>query len=164
MAEKLEVRIITPENVVFSRKAESVSLPGMVGDMEILPGHVSIFSTIKPGQVTVKSGTAQAIFAVGTGFLEVNADIVKILVDSCEGNTSIDPEEQRKLIEEAEDKLKTLDSEDVETRFAFETLLATAKARIEVFERTEGRQEEGTQFSCFVEPVSPESDSGGESK
>ena len=164
MAAKLEVRIITPENVVFSRLAESVSLPGMIGDMEILPGHVSIFSTIKPGQVTVKSGTAQAIFAVGTGFLEVHADIVKILVDSCEGNTSIDPEEQRKLIEEAEDKLKTLDNADVETRFAFETQLATAKARIEVYERTEGKQEEGTQFSRFVEPISPNPKSSEETK
>ena len=46
MADKLEVRIITPDHVVFSRKAESVSLPGMLGDMEILPNHVSLFSTI----------------------------------------------------------------------------------------------------------------------
>ncbi len=156
MAAQLEVRIITPDNVVFSRKADSVALPGMMGDMEILPGHVSMFSTVKPGQVVVKSGNAHAIFAVGTGFLEVNADIVKLLVDSCEGNTSIDPEAQRKIIEEAEDKLKNLDNADVETRFAFETLLATAKARIEVYESTGGKQDESTQFSRFVEPISKE--------
>lgn len=155
MADKLEVRIITPDHVVFSRKAESVSLPGMLGDMEILPNHVSLFSTIRPGQVTVRSGEAQAIFAVSTGFLEVHADIVKILVDSAEGNTEIDTEAEKRLIEEAEDKLRNLDSEDVETRFAFETLLATAKARIEVYERTTG--EDGAKnFSRFIEPVSSE--------
>ena len=156
MADKLEVRIITPDHVVFSRKAESVSLPGMLGDMEILPNHVSLFSTIKPGQVTVRSGQAQAIFAVSVGFLEVNANIVKILVDSAEGNANIDTEAERRLIEEAEDKLKNLDSEDVETRFAFETQLATAKARIEVFERTGGENEGAKNFSRFIEPISPD--------
>ncbi len=156
MADKLEVRIITPDHVVFSRKAESVSLPGMLGDMEILPNHVSLFSTIQPGQVTVRSGEAQAIFAVGIGFLEVNANIVKILVDSAEGNANIDTEAERRLIEEAEDKLKNLDSEDVETRFAFETQLATAKARIEVFERTGGENEGAKNFSRFIEPIAPD--------
>lgn len=156
MADKLEVRIITPDHVVFSRKAESVSLPGMLGDMEILPNHVSLFSTIQPGQVTVRSGEAQAIFAVGIGFLEVNANIVKILVDSAEGNANIDTEAEKRLIEEAEDKLKNLDSEDVETRFAFETQLATAKARIEVFERTGGENEGAKNFSRFIEPIAPD--------
>ena len=156
MADKLEVRIITPDRVVFSRSdAESVAVPGMIGDMVILPGHVPLFSTIKPGQLTIKSGEAQAVFAVGTGFLEVNSNVVKLLVDSAEGNTDIDPDAEKKIIEEAEDKLKNIDSADVETRFAFETLLATAKARIEVFEHNDDSND-SAKFSTFVEPIKPD--------
>jgi len=154
MADPLEVRIITPERVVFSQKVDSVLVPGSLGEMEILPGHVAIFSIIKPGEIRVKDDDQVYIFASGAGFVEVNNDCVKILVDSAEGNADIDPEVARKLIEEAEDKLKDLENVDDETRFAFETQLATARARIEVYERTSGEHEATQGFSRVA--MSPE--------
>ena len=40
------------------------------------------------------------------------------------------------------DKLKNLENEDAETRYAFETQLATAKARIEVFEKNKDNKDD----------------------
>jgi F-type H+-transporting ATPase subunit epsilon len=161
MADKLDVKIITPERVVFSHPAESVLLPGTVGEMEILPGHVALFSTLKPGQITVRDGSKQAIFSGGTGIVEVCSNRVSLLVDSAVGNSEIDPEEAERLIAEAEDRLKNLSSEDEEQRFAFETQLATARARIEVYERVGNTEDKESMFSQMnLEPVKKDNDSG----
>lgn len=161
MADKLEVRIITPERVVFSHSADSVLIPGMAGEFEVLAGHVALFSTVKPGQIVVKEGAKQAIFATGAGIVEVCKDHVSLLLDSAVGNTEIDPKEAERLIAEAKDRLKNLSSEDEEMRFAFETQLATAKARIEVYERTGDSVDAGSMFSQMnVEAVKKEPDSG----
>ena len=154
MSDKLDVRIITPARIVFKREAESVILPGTAGEMEILAGHVALFSTIKAGQITIRDGQKQAIFACGAGLLEVSSNTVTLLVDSAEGTAEIDPEEARMMIEEAEDKLKDIESLDEETRFAFETKLAAAKARIDVFEHASHDTPQAEHgFSTFVEPI-----------
>ena len=154
MSDRLDVRIITMERVVFRNEADTVLLPGAVGEMEILPGHVALFSTVKPGQLVVKDGSKQNIFAIGAGIVEVCANCVSVLVDSAEGSAEIDPKVAAALIAEAEDKLKNLSSEDEEQRFAFETKLAAAKARIEVYERTTGEHEPQHGFSRInMEPI-----------
>jgi F-type H+-transporting ATPase subunit epsilon len=162
MAERLDVKIITPERVVFKHEADSVILPGTLGEMEVLPGHVAIFSTIKPGQILIKDSGRRDIFASGAGLLEVCANHVTLLVDSAEGSAEIDPAVAQRLIEEAEDKLKNLSSEDEEQRFAFETQLAAAKARIEVYERTLDDREAQHGFSrANLNPVVSEEQKDG---
>ena len=153
MADRIEVRIITPEGIVLSKKADAVMLPAANGEMQVLAGHAALFSTIIPGQITVLDGEKASIFASGTGFLEVHADLVKILVDSAEGTAEIEPAEAQRLIDEAEDKLKNLSNADVEQRFAFESQLATAKARIEVYERTADDMDAQKGFSRFNLPA-----------
>lgn len=163
MSDQIEVRIITPERVVYSRNVDSVLLPGTSGMMEIYPGHVALFSTVMPGELCVSAGGKKEIFACGTGLVEVSHDRVTLLVDSAQGNMDIDPAQAQALIDEAEDKLKGLSNEDVEQRFAFETQLATAKARIEVYERTAGDYEATHGFSMAASPV-VEKDAGAEKK
>lgn len=138
MSERLEVRIITPERVVYSHEVDSILLPGAAGEMEILPGHVALFSTIRPGRVRIRDGAGEKIFACGEGFVEVNSRAVTLLVDSAAGNLEIDPAAAQALIDEAEDKLRNLENTDEETRYAFETQLASARARIEVYEQAGG--------------------------
>lgn len=159
MSERLDVRIITPERVVFKDEVDSVMLPGTVGEMEVLPGHVALFSTIKPGQILLKDNGKKIVFASGAGLVEVCSDTVTLLVDSAEGSAEIDPKAAAALIAEAEDKLKNLSSEDEEQRFAFETQLAAAKARIEVYEKTSGEIEAQHGFSrANLTPIKPKAD------
>jgi len=153
MSERLTVKIITPEKIKFYHDADSVLLPGTLGEMEILPGHVAIFSTIKPGQIVVRDGDRKLIFACGAGLLEVNDNSVALLVDSAEGNSEIDPKATFDLIANLEDKLKNIENEDAETRFAFETQLATAKARIEVYEQSHGDADVQQGFSRYQMPA-----------
>lgn len=160
MADKFKVKIITPERVVFSHTAESVSVPGTSGEMELLPGHVALFSSVVPGTIVVKDGDKKAEFAVGAGIVEVCGDMVSLLLDSAKGSAEIDPEEAERLIAEVEDRLKNLSSEDEEQRFAFETQLATARARIEVYERVGETSDSNGMFSQMnLDAVEKSSDS-----
>lgn len=161
MSDHLDVRIITPEKVVFRNEVGSVVLPGVAGMMEILPNHVALFSTIKPGEIELKRDGKKVIFACGPGLVEVCANKVTLLVDSAAGSEEIDPKEAEKLIAEAVDKLKNLSSEDEEQRFAFETQLAAARARIEVYERVSNEPEAAKGFTRIkMEPVSKADGSG----
>lgn len=158
MADQIEVRIITPARVAYSRLVDCISLPGSVGMMEILPGHVPLFSTITPGELTVTCEGKREVFACAGGIVEVSNDVVTLLVDSVRGNMEIDPAVEKAIIDEAEDKLKNLSNEDVEQRFAFESKLATAKARIEVYERTAGEHEATRGFSTVATPAVEKTD------
>jgi len=136
MSDQFDVHIITPERVILSRKANAVIVPGGLGEMQILPDHARLFSTIDPGQIIVTAGKTNRTFINGAGFLEVADNDVKILVDFAIGNEDIDPAAAKALIDKAVDKLKKVNSEDVEQGFAFETELASAKANAEIFRKT----------------------------
>ena len=78
MSDRLIVKIITPEKVVFYHEADSILLPGTLGEMEVLPGHVAIFSTIEPGSVIARDGKRTLNVACGTGLLEVKDNMVSL--------------------------------------------------------------------------------------
>ena len=136
MMPQLQVNIITPERIVMAKKADSVIVPGECGEMEILPQHAAIFSLINPGQLTVTNNNNKSVFAVGIGFLELRENKLSILVDTALGESDIDVEQAKLAIEEAKDRLAEISPENVEERFAFETQLATAQAKIKVYTKT----------------------------
>ncbi|MFA5623697.1 MAG: ATP synthase F1 subunit epsilon [Bradymonadales bacterium] len=139
MPNKLSVRIITPEKVVFARDVDSLSVPGADGEIQMLPEHIPLFSITKPGRVVAQNGDESSVYVVGPGFLEISNNEVSLLVDTADGKDDIDIEEAKAMLADAEDKLKSIESIDVEERFAFETQLATARAQVEVYRRAEDK-------------------------
>jgi len=131
----LTIEIITPDHVVMHQSARSVVLPGTQGEMEILPGHLPLLSTLEAGTVVVKDGSGAHFVAVSTGFVEVFDDHVSVLVETAESEAEIDLARARAMLRDAKDHLAVLPSEDVEERFAFETALGQAQASIAVYRR-----------------------------
>ena len=54
----LKLRIVSPENVVYNGEAESLKVPGMMGEFEILDNLAPIISSLVTGIVvyTTKEG------------------------------------------------------------------------------------------------------------
>ena len=51
MSETIQLDIVTPEKKIFSDKGiESVTVPGIEGDMGILPNHIPIITFLKSGK------------------------------------------------------------------------------------------------------------------
>src|SRR6266436_2454791 len=101
---KLLLEIVTPEAKTFSGEVEMVVLPGVEGELGILPMHVPLMTQLLPGEVRILQDGKQTELVVGTGFVEVSQTHVSILTDMAMADTEID---------EAAAEEKDLNSEEV---------------------------------------------------
>ena len=81
MAGKLRLVVVTPEGKTFDDDVEQVVMPGVEGQLGILPGHVPLLTAIQPGELDLKAGSRGDELAVGGGFAEVTGERVTILTD-----------------------------------------------------------------------------------
>jgi F-type H+-transporting ATPase subunit epsilon len=79
----LDVEIVTPQRVVYSDKAQSVSVPGSQSPFQILYNHAPIVSTLDGGRIKIVNAAGEElIFATTPGFVEVRNNKVSILVET----------------------------------------------------------------------------------
>ncbi|MGB0356733.1 MAG: ATP synthase F1 subunit epsilon [Cytophagales bacterium] len=75
----MQLLIVTPTKTIFDHPVASVSLPGLEGVFQVLPGHAPLVSQLKAGQVLVKREASQQSFKIAGGFAEVNKNSVRVL-------------------------------------------------------------------------------------
>ena len=112
---KLELEIVTPETRSFSGEVDMVVLPGVEGELGILPLHVPLMTRLLPGEVRITQGSKQTELVVGTGFVEVTPTKVSILTDVAMSDTEVDEAAAEEAIGRAKAALqdKDLNSEEV---------------------------------------------------
>lgn len=87
----LKVEIVTAERVVFSDEGVSeVVVPGVEGELTVLPQHAPLMTMVQPGVMQIKHGGEEIDMAITGGFLEVRDDRVTILADAAERAEDID--------------------------------------------------------------------------
>ena len=79
------LEIISPEKIIFTGELESVSLPGVDGEFEMLNNHAAIVSNLKKGEIKVYgdialNDTQKEIFEkVDRGYhLDINSGTVEM--------------------------------------------------------------------------------------
>jgi F-type H+-transporting ATPase subunit epsilon len=77
----LHFEFVSPERVLFSGDVDQVDLPGAEGDMGILAGHAPLVTALRPGIVTIYSGSSREPVVVIGGFAEVSPAGLTILAD-----------------------------------------------------------------------------------
>lgn len=78
----MQLQLITPEKILFEGEAAYISVPGMLGDFGVLPGHAPFVSTLKEGTVMVDLASGEKkTFAVASGIAEVLPEKCVLLVD-----------------------------------------------------------------------------------
>jgi F-type H+-transporting ATPase subunit epsilon len=90
MANTLTLEIITPDAVAYSQAVEMVTLPGVEGQIGVLPMHVPLMTEMVPGEVIAQRAGKTDYLAVGGGMIEITADRVAILTDMAVAADSID--------------------------------------------------------------------------
>ncbi len=74
--------LVSPEKLLVSAQAESVTAPGVEGEFTVLAQHAPFITVLKPGYVRFKTqGAAEQSFYVRGGFAEVNPEGLTILAD-----------------------------------------------------------------------------------
>jgi F-type H+-transporting ATPase subunit epsilon len=112
---KLLLEIVTPEAKAFSGEVEMVVLPGVEGELGILPMHVPLMTQLLPGEVRILQDGKQTELVVGTGFVEVSQTHVSILTDMAMSDTEIDEQAAEEAVKRAEARVheKDLSSEEI---------------------------------------------------
>jgi F-type H+-transporting ATPase subunit epsilon len=100
----IELKIVTPEKVIYDSPVESVSFPTMDGEITILPNHVPLISALKPGELKIRKDGKEEFFHVTKGVAEVDGKTITLLTDAAERAEDID----EKRAEEARNKAKEL--------------------------------------------------------
>ena len=109
MAETLHLEVVTPEKAVFSEPVNDVVLPGLLGQMDILPGHLPILSVLGVGEMIVTQEGKTRHFLVEQGYVEVFNDRVTVLTEGCSGVSDIDIERARRDLERYETAMVELE-------------------------------------------------------
>jgi F-type H+-transporting ATPase subunit epsilon len=131
----LELHVVTPTSAPLNVECDEVIVPGVNGEIGLLPGHVPLITALRPGVlITIRSGQ-RALYVVSSGFAEIDQDKVSILTDSLENASEVDLDRARRALQSAEEKLKTLGPEDPGYAEA-QRRAARASARIEGAART----------------------------
>ncbi len=92
----MRVELITPEAVVLSTEAQSVTLPTTAGEITVMRNHIPLVTTLAPGMMTVR-GSNEQFFAVSRGTVQVEPGSIRILSDIADRVDALD----EKAVEEA---------------------------------------------------------------
>ncbi len=113
----LHLEIVTPEALAYQAEVNGVVVPGVEGELGILPQHVPLITQILPGELRIQEGDKELRLAVGEGFLEVRPDRVSILTDMAIEEAEIDEDAAAEAVARAEKEMKDklLSDEEVAT-------------------------------------------------
>ena len=137
MPETIHLEVVIPERKVFEANVDRVEVPGLDGELGILPGHAALISQLKPaGLLTYHRGEEKGEIAISDGFVEISEDRVIVLADRATRPEEIDLAEALKLKDVAERELqKALSNPDLDiTRATVE--LERASIALHLAEKT----------------------------
>ncbi len=81
MGMELELKIVSPEKVEYDGLVASVTVPGMLGPFQILPGHAAIISSLENGTVEYVCKDGRRALQIAGGFVEVQRNKVAVCVE-----------------------------------------------------------------------------------
>jgi F-type H+-transporting ATPase subunit epsilon len=112
---QLFCRVITPEEVIYDGEANLIIARIADGDLGVLVDHSPLVSTVEVGEVRIREGEEQLVYATSDGFFKVSENLVQVLVEEAVSVEDIDVNAAEDRVEEAERELSEV-SEDDEDR------------------------------------------------
>jgi F-type H+-transporting ATPase subunit epsilon len=121
--------------MVFEGDADMVIVPGVAGEMGILPNHAPLLSSLKFGILTVRYQGKEDVFTVAGGVIEVQPDIITVLADAAENVQEIDIARAESARRRAEAYLEAGPPPETDAYLATEAALRRSNLRLEAVHR-----------------------------
>ncbi|MCH8821046.1 ATP synthase F1 subunit epsilon [Patescibacteria group bacterium] len=132
---KFLLQLVTPEKKSFDDVVDQVTIPTIEGNITVLPNHMSLVTSIKPGELIVKQGSKETNIASGFGFAQITGQQVSILTDLAEEAENISEKEAEEARRRAEDTLKEKERLSSEEYAAVAAALEKSLVRLRVKRR-----------------------------
>ncbi|MDA1348096.1 MAG: F0F1 ATP synthase subunit epsilon [Chloroflexi bacterium] len=141
----MQLDIVTAERLVSSEEVELLVVPGINGELGILPRHAPLLTALAPGEIRVVKNGEESFVAISGGFMEVIGNKVTILADTAERADEIDAERAEEALARAQEQLDTR-SADIDLGRAMASI-RKSQARLKVARRRRPRREPGAPRS-----------------
>jgi F-type H+-transporting ATPase subunit epsilon len=106
--------LVSPEKLAFSGEVNQVDIPGAEGDFGVLAGHAPVVAALRPGILTVTTGTTREKIIVLGGLAEVSEKGLTVLADVATSLTELDRARFAETISEMEAKLSEKDGSELD--------------------------------------------------
>jgi F-type H+-transporting ATPase subunit epsilon len=92
LPESIELIVVTPERQLLRETVVEVTIPGLDGELGILPGHAPLITELGIGEMRYRTAASRnlAMLAILGGFAEVLPDRVTLLAETAELAEEID--------------------------------------------------------------------------
>lgn len=103
----MHFKIITPLRTALEAEVLGVKLPGTDGEMEVMPGHTGIITSVANGELVYRPAAGKPVsLFVGGGFLQVENDNVLLVTDTAVSAGEIDTDSVSEAVERAQKALR----------------------------------------------------------
>jgi F-type H+-transporting ATPase subunit epsilon len=134
----IRVEIVTQERKIFEEpEADMVIVPGVAGELGILPRHTPLLTTMKLGELRVKKGNAEESFVIYGGVVEVRPDKVVVMADAADMSAELSVEDIEAARNRAAQRLEEGLPPDEYQKMASE--LRRAELALDVVRKTRSR-------------------------
>lgn len=132
MASTLNLKIITPERIVYESPVDQITAVAKDGELTILPGHEPLVTTLAIDIMRFKTKGEEEAAVVMGGILEVGLSEVTVMSDVAELDVEVDEVRAKQAKERAEAE-KTQKTDKLEVYYT-EMALSKAMARLRAAE------------------------------
>jgi F-type H+-transporting ATPase subunit epsilon len=146
----IRCEIVSQDREVFAGEADMVIVPGVMGEMGILPNHAPLLSPLKFGILRVRLQGQEQVFTIAGGIIEVQPDLITVMADAAENVQEIDVSRAEAARKRAEDLLQQGPPPDTDTYLKLEAALRRSNLRLEAVKRYRGRR---TNFPGMSEDI-----------
>jgi len=98
--------ISTTKKVLDKTEIESVIIPTISGEIQVLPNHLPVLGVTQPGILKVQYIGREVSYALGAGIYEVDENGVRVIADMVDSGETINEEAIAKKKEEAHEFMK----------------------------------------------------------
>ncbi|MDD9335700.1 MAG: ATP synthase F1 subunit epsilon [Rickettsiaceae bacterium] len=113
MNKTIRVKIVTPVNVVFDMEARMITMPGELGEFEVLLGHELLIANLKDGLTKITVGGSVFKYFIYSGLAEVTWTNVNIVTEFAVDTSSLQLHE---IIRKIDSLTKEIDEEIDDTK------------------------------------------------
>jgi F-type H+-transporting ATPase subunit epsilon len=106
MPDRIKLEVVTPTGVVYSKEVQMVTLPGIEGEMGILPLHAPLISRLGEGLITARHDAGEDHLLVTGGLVEITAENVSVATVFATDESAIDENKAEEARKRAEARLK----------------------------------------------------------
>ena len=121
----LNVRVITPDKIVWNAEANELILPSSTGQIGILIDHAPLLTSLDIGLMRLKSNSGWTSLVLMDGFGEIDSNNVTILCNGAEEGKLID----LKVAQEKLEKVTLLVNEATTKKEKIEATIELRKAK-----------------------------------